>query len=219
MKVIITGTTGMVGEGVMHECINESQITEILIINRRASGHAHPKIKEIIHPDFYDLSPIKQHMKGYDACFFCLGVSSIGMKEEEYMKPTYHLTMHFARTMKEMNPDSIFEYISGAGTDGTENGKLMWARVKGKTENDIRKLGFKKFFAVRPGLMHPTKGLKNTLKAYKYFNWMYPFLNVAMKNRVSTLAQVGKAMIICALKGYEKDVIEVRDIRAISPNS
>jgi uncharacterized protein YbjT (DUF2867 family) len=212
IKVIITGVTGMVGEGVLHECLQHDAIEQILVINRKPCGVQHQKLKEIIHTDFFDLTPVANHLGGYDACFFCLGVSSVGMKENEFYRLTYTLTMNFAKTLAAQNSNMIFCYISGAGTDSSEKGRMMWARVKGKTENDLSKLSFKKMYAFRPGYMHPTKGLKNTLKAYKYLSWLYPVFKVIFPNRVSTLKELGLAMIQVALKGYPKNIIEVKDI-------
>lgn len=208
-KVILTGATGMVGEGVLHECLKHDAISEVLVIGRKPCGNKHPKIKEIVIPDLFDLSAVEPHMKGYDACFFCLGVSSVGMKEQEYTRLTYDLTMNFASAVARQSPDMVFCYISGASTDSTEKGKLMWARVKGKTENDLLKL-FPKGYMFRPGYMHPTPGLKNTNKYYKYITWMYPIFRVFGKG--STLAELGKAMIHAVLKGYDKKVLEVKDI-------
>ena len=216
IKVIITGATGMVGEGVLHECLRHPMIDEALIINRKPFGMAHPKLKEIIHADFFDVTPIAGQLKGYDACFFCLGVSSVGMKEPEYYKLTYTLTLNFARTLAQINPGMTFEYISGANTDSTEKGRSMWARVKGKTENDLAKLPFKKVYNLRPGYMHPTPGLKNTNPYYKYITWLYPLLKLIFPNGVSTLKDLGLAMINAALYGYEKQILEVKDIKAIA---
>ncbi len=139
LRVIITGTTGMVGEGVLHECLNSADVAEVLIINRRKLGLSHPKLKEIIHPDFYNLEPIAEQLSGYDACFFCLGVSSVGMKADDYYKATYTLTLHVAGILSRVNTDMTFCYVSGAGTDETESGNSGWARVKGKTENELAK--------------------------------------------------------------------------------
>jgi nucleoside-diphosphate-sugar epimerase len=144
MRVIVTGVTGMVGEGVLHECLIDPEVTDVLVINRRPCGVSHPKLKEIIHSNFQDLSPIEAHLKNYDACFFCLGVSSIGMKEPQYHKLTYDLTIHVAETLSRLNSGMTFCYVSGSGTDSTEQGKLMWARVKGKTENKLMQLPLKK---------------------------------------------------------------------------
>ena len=212
IKVIVTGATGMVGEGVMHECLLNPQIEQVLIVNRKPSGFTHPKLKEIIHADFFDLSPIAEQLAGYDACYFCLGVSSIGMKEPEYYKLTYTLTMNFAQTLVTQNANMEFCYISGADTDSTEKGNSMWARVKGKTENDLTKLPFKAVYNFRPGGMLATKGLKNTLPYYKYFSWLYPFMRKFFPKTVSTLAELGQAMINSTLIGYDKHVLEVLDI-------
>ena len=160
LKVIVTGSTGMVGEGVLHECLNHSSIQEVLVINRKPCGVNHPKLREILHSNFFDLSPVADQLKGYDACFFCLGVSSIGMKEPDYTKFTYELTMHFAETVLKQNPAMQFCYISGSGTDSSEKGKLMWARVKGKTENDLFKLPFKKSISISSGIYAPNSGIK-----------------------------------------------------------
>jgi hypothetical protein len=216
IKVIITGATGMVGEGVLHECLQHPLVEKVLIVNRRPAGITHPKLKEIIHQDFFDISAIADQLKGYDACFFCLGVSSVGMNESEYYNLTYTLTLKFATTLSRVNPGMIFEYISGASTDSTEKGRLMWARVKGKTENDLMKLPFRKVYNFRPGYMHPTPGLKNTNKYYKYITWLYPILRRIAPNSVSKLSEVGLAMINAAVYGYDKQVLEVRDINVLA---
>jgi uncharacterized protein YbjT (DUF2867 family) len=216
LKVIITGATGMVGEGVLHECLKHPMVDAVLVINRKPCGMLHPRLKELIHADFFDLAPIEKKLSGYNACFFCAGVSSVGMKEPEYYRLTYTLTIGFAETLSRLNPQMTFCYVSGAHTDSTENGRSMWARVKGKTENDLMKLPFKQVFAFRPGYMQPTEGLKNTLPYYKYFSWMYPFLRKVFSNSVSTLAEVGQAMINATRFGYEKQVLEVKDIIALS---
>jgi hypothetical protein len=145
IKAIITGATGMVGEGVLHECFQHDAVEEVLVVGRRSCGVTHPKLKEVIVPDFFNLSAIENQGIGYNACFFCLGVSSIGMKEADYHKLTYELTMNFAKTVVNSNPGMVFCYISGAGTDSSEKGRMMWARVKGKTENDLMKLPSNKF--------------------------------------------------------------------------
>lgn len=213
LKVIITGATGMVGEGVLHECLLHPQIENVLVINRKPCGIQHPKLKEIIHADFFNLSPIKNELSGFDACFFCLGVSSVGMKEPDYFKLTYTLTMHFAEIVSEVNSNMVFCYISGAGTDSTEKGRMMWARVKGKTENDLMKLPFKKVYNFRPAMLEPTKGLKNTLSLYKYFGWVAPILRLLAPNQICTLQQLGKSMIYVTINGYKKQILEVKDIK------
>jgi uncharacterized protein YbjT (DUF2867 family) len=212
IKAIVTGATGMVGEGVMHECLLHPDVEEVLIINRRPAGVSHPKLKEIVHHDFYNLSSIEDKLAGYDACFFCLGTTSLGLNEEQYSHITYDITLHFAQTLSRKNPNSVFCYVSGAGTSGNESAKNMWIRVKSKTENALLKLPFRKAYMFRPGLMIPTKGLKNTLKLYKPF---MPFMGLFHKlfpKYVCTLAEVGRAMITCATKGYDKTAMEVKDI-------
>lgn len=202
----------MVGEGVLHECLLHPDVEEVLIITRKPSGVNHPKVKELIHSDFYDLSAIENKLAGYNACFFCLGVSSVGMNESNYTKQTYTLTMQVATVLSKQNPGMTFCYISGAATDSSEQGRIMWARVKGKTENDLQKLSFKKVYLFRPGYMQPTKGLKNVLKYYKYVSWMYPFLRLVFPSGVSTLKELALAMINSARLGYEKSILEVKDI-------
>lgn len=214
IRAIITGATGMVGEGVLHECLNSPHVEAVLIINRKPSGYVHPKLKELIHADFFNVSPIADQLGGYNACYFCLGVSSVGMKEEEYFNKTYTLTLHFAKTLVTVNPNMVFCYVSGSGTDSTEKGRTMWARIKGKTENDLMKLPFANVYAFRPGYMHPTKGLKNTLAAVKYISWAYPVLKLLFPNFVTTLADLGQAMIGVTRHTPAKAVVEVRDILA-----
>jgi nucleoside-diphosphate-sugar epimerase len=216
LKVIITGTTGMVGEGVLQECILNPDVEKILLINRRPGGYSDSKITEIIHKDFFDISQIENQLSGYNACFFCLGVSSVGMKEPEYYSLTYTLTMGIAQKLANLNPEMTFCYVSGAGTDGSEKGNSMWARVKGKTENDLMKLPFKRAYAFRPGFMKPTKGARNVNKYYVLVGWLYPVLRVVMPRFVSTIREVALAMISCAKDGYEKQVIEVPDIIRLS---
>ena len=212
IRAIITGTTGMVGEGVLHECLLHTDVEQVLVINRKPCGVSHPKLKEIIHTDFHNLSSIENQLLNYNACFFCLGVSSVGMKEEQYHRLTYDLTIHCAETLSRLNKDMTFCYVSGSGTDSSEKGKSMWARVKGKTENKLMQLPFKKAYIFRPGYMHPTKGLKNTLKYYGVFSWMYPVVRPLFPNFVSTLAELGIAMINTVNKGYDKSILEVKDI-------
>jgi uncharacterized protein YbjT (DUF2867 family) len=216
LKAILTGATGMVGEGVLHECLQHDEVEEVLVVGRKSCGVSHPKLKEIIHPDFYNLSAIEDQLSGYNACFFCLGVSSVGKNEEQFYKPTYTLTMHFATTLSRHSPDMTFCYISGAGTDSTEKGKMMWARVKGKTENDLMKLPFIKVYNFRPGIIKPTKGLKNTLSFYKYLGWLIPIIKLISQKYIVSLEELGLAMINAANKGYEKQILEVKDIVALS---
>jgi hypothetical protein len=216
IKAIITGATGMVGEGVLHECLNHPDVETVLVINRKPCGVIHPKLREIIHSNFFDLSPVESQLSGYNACFFCLGVSSVGMKEPAYFNLTYTLTLLVAGTLSRLNTEMIFCYVSGAGTDSTEKGKIMWARVKGKTENDLMKLPFKAVYAFRPAFMLPTKGLKNVLPAYKYISWLYPVLRAVFPNYFGTLKEVGVAMIHSVNYSHESSVLELKDIRMLS---
>lgn len=212
IQVIITGATGMVGEGVLNESLLHPDVEKVLVINRKSCGVTHSKLTEILHTNFYDLSPISEQLKDYNACFFCLGVSSIGMKEQKYYSLTYTLTMHMAELLSKLNTDMTFCYISGAGTDSSEKGKMSWARVKGKTENDLMKLPFKKSYAFRPGFMLPSKGAGNVHGYYAVFRLLYPVFRVLLPKYVSTLKELGLAMINSVTKGYEKPVLEVRDI-------
>ena len=216
INAIITGATGMVGEGVLNESLIHPDVEKVLVINRKPCGVIHPKLTEVLHTDFFDLSPVTEHLKGYNACFFCLGVSSVGMNKEKYYSLTYTLTMHMADLLSKLNNEMIFCYISGSGTDSSEKGRINWARVKGKTENDLMKLPFKKAYSFRPGFMLPTKGLKNSHSFYTGFNLLYPVLRLILPNYVSTLKELGLAMINSVLKGYEKPILEVKDIIALS---
>ncbi len=216
LKVILTGATGMVGEGVLHECLLHPAVEKVLIINRKPSGITHAKLTEVIHTNFFDLKTVTAQLSGYNTCFFCLGVSSVGMKKDQYYRFTYTLTMNFAETLCVHNTDMVFCYISGAGTDSTEEGRVNWARVKGKTENDLLKLPFKKVYNFRPGILEPTKGLKNTLKFYKYGAWLISIIKLFTKNASTTLKELGLAMISAAEKGYDKQTIEVKDIHILA---
>jgi hypothetical protein len=211
IKAIITGASGMVGEGVMLTCLEHPDVEEVVVVGRRPCGHTHPKLKEIIHKDFYNLTAIENQLKGYNACYFCLGVSSVGMSEADYSKVTYDLTLNFAKTVA--NPEMTFTYVSGAHTDA--NGKQMWQKVKGRTENDLMKLPFKRFFAFRPGGMTIVAGQKNQLKLYNYIGWILPIMKVISKNSVSKLKEVGLAMIRVTQNGYTKNVLEVSDINKV----
>ena len=202
----------MVGEGVLHECLLHPDVESVLVVNRKPCGVKHEKLKEIIHKDFFDLSAIEDQLGGYNACYFCAGVSSVGKKEEEYIRITYGLTINFANTLVKLNPDKTFCYISGVGTDSTKSGGIMWARVKGKTENDLMKLPFKAAYMFRPGYIQPTKGLKNSYKAYKIFAPFYPIIKLLFSKYATTLKEIGLAMINITLYGSEKKVLECKDI-------
>ena len=213
IKVIITGATGMVGEGVLFECLQNEKVAEVLIVSRRHYEMQHPKLKELIVPDFFKMDQFAQEIKGYDACFFCAGVSSVGKKEELFTRLTYDTTLAFARSVLAVNANMVFTYISGAKTDSTEKGRMMWARVKGKTENDLAKLSFKAEYNFRPGVMKPFPGQKNWKPLVKLLVKMIQFIS---PKSVLTLQEVGRAMINTVTVGYAKNVLEVSDIRKLA---
>lgn len=209
-NVIITGTTGMVGEGVLMQCLNSPEISSVLVINRKISGYTHPKLKEIIHSDFFDFSKIESQLAGYNACFFCLGITSVGVDQETYYKMTYTLTMHVAETLSKLNTDMTFCYVSGGGTN--ENGRLKWAQVKGKTENDLMKLPFEQVFNFRPGFIKPLTGQKYAHQFYKYINWLFPIGRAIYPSGFCTMAELGQAMINTLSHNDERRILEGKDI-------
>lgn len=213
IKVIITGATGMVGEGVLFECLQNEKVAEVLIVSRRHYEIQHPKLKELIVPDFFKMDQFADEIKGYDACFFCAGVSSVGKKEELFTRLTYDTTLAFARSVLAVNANMIFTYVSGAKTDSSEKGKMMWARVKGKTESDLAKLPFKAEYNFRPGVMKPFPGQKNWKPIVKFLVRIIQFVS---PKSVLTLQQVGRAMINVVTIGYLKNVLEVSDIRQLA---
>ena len=215
ISVIITGATGMVGEGVLLECLADARVGRVLVVNRKPLGMTHPKLVEIVHKDFFDLSAIQSQLAGYDACFFCLGVSSVGMSEAEYARVTYDLTLEFGRTLARLNPDMAFCYVSGKSTDSTEHGKAMWARVKGRTENELLRL-FPRGAMFRPGMMRATTGQKNLKGWYHLIAWIYPIGRAVWPAAFCTLREVGQAMITATAVGSAKRVLEVPDIVALA---
>ena len=219
-KVIITGATGMVGKGVLLECLDHSQIAEVLVIGRNSIEMEHPKLKELIHKDFTDFSDEKAQLEGYDACFFCLGISAAGLNEDQYRKITYDFTLALANVLLELNPQMTFNYVSGQGTDSTEKGRMMWARVKGKTENDLMNLGFKQSYMFRPGAIIPLRGIKSRTKSYQfiydYFMWFVKGIKAIAPNSVVNTTQIGLAMINSVLKGYNKSILTPKDIIQLS---
>ena len=216
IRAILTGATGMVGEGVLHQCLNHAEVESVLVINRRPCGIQHNKLTEIIHADFHDLSVIENRLTGYNAVFFCMGVSSMGMSEDAYRRVTYDLTLYIAKLLAKINPGITFCYVSGTGTDSSEAGRLMWARVKGKTENDLMKLPFKAAFMFRPGFIQPIKGLKNTYTIYKVIGPVYPLLKAVFPKHVCTLQDLGLAMIEVVRNPYSRQVLENRDITMLA---
>jgi uncharacterized protein YbjT (DUF2867 family) len=216
IKAIIFGATGMVGEGVLLKSLHHKDVESVLVIGRRSCKMTHDKLKELIHNDFFDYSTIEEHLKGYNACFFCLGVSSMGMIEQDYSRITYDLAMRAASTLSRLNPDMTFCYVSGTGTDSTEQGRMMWARVKGKTENHLQKLPFKSVYLFRPGLMKPVEGQKNLKPLYKAAGMLFPLWNFLSPKNVCKLDDVGLAMINAVEIGYQKQILENRDITQLA---
>lgn len=220
MKAIITGATGMVGKGVLLECLDHEKVEQVLVIGRNPVGIQHPKLKELIHKDFSDFSSAKDQLKDYDACFYCMGVSSVGMSEADYNHVTHGFAMALANVLAELNPEMTFNYVSGEGTDSTEKGRRMWARVKGKTENDIAKAGFRQTFMFRPGAIIPLRGIKSRTKGYQfmydYFMWLVKLVKALAPNSVVTTTQIGLAMINSVFKGYPNTILRPKDIITLS---
>ncbi|QIA06285.1 NAD-dependent epimerase/dehydratase family protein [Draconibacterium halophilum] len=216
MKVIITGATGMVGKGVLLECLDHESVEKVLVIGRNPVDVRHPKLEELIHGDFADFSTVKTQLAGYDACFLCMGISSVGLKENDFKKITYDYTLSLAKELFPLNPEMTITYVSGEGTDSSEKGRIMWARVKGKTENDLLNMGFKQAFMFRPGVIIPLRGIKSRTKAYQfiydYFMWLVHLFKAVAPNAVVNTTQVGKAMINAALYGYNSVIIKPKDI-------
>ena len=219
LKVIITGATGMVGEGVLYQCLQHPEVEKVLVVTRNPCGYSHPKLTEIVHDNFFDFSSISNKLIGYNACYFCLGVTAAGKNETEYTRLTYNLTMGFATTLASLNPDMTFCYISGAGTDSSEKGRIMWARVKGKTENDLMKLPFKQVYNFRPAGIEPFLPLKPSqtyYKTYKYLGWLFSIMKMVAPNYIVALKDIAAALINSSLTGYSKNILEVRDIKILA---
>lgn len=219
MKVIIFGASGMIGQGVLRECLLDPSVDRVLIVVRRATGQHHDKLGEIVHGDFADLSAIEGDLAGYDACFYCLGVSSVGMSEADYTRVTYDYAMAAGRVLAKLNPSMTFVFISGGGTDSTERGKSMWARVKGRTENALLALPFKAAFMFRPALIIPLHGIVSRTRLYRIVyavvGPLYPVWKALFPSIVTTTDNVAKAMLRVAANGAKKRVLENRDINEL----
>src|SRR4051794_28880547 len=219
MKVILFGATGMVGQGVLRECLVDAGVTDVLVVGRGPTGKTHAKLREITHDNFLDYAAIEPQLTGYDACFFCLGVSSIGLSEERYRQVTYDITLAAARTLVKLNPGMVFTYVTGRSTDSTEQGPVMWARIKGKTENDLLKLPFKAAYMFRPAAIAPLHGVRSKTAwvqaAIVVFGPLFRLLYRIAPNQVTTTEQVGRAMIKVVRQGYQKPVLEVADINSL----
>jgi uncharacterized protein YbjT (DUF2867 family) len=219
MKIILFGATGMVGQGCLRECLIDPEVETVLAVGRSPTGVRYAKLREIVHANFLDFSAIESQLAGYDACFFCLGVSSVGISEERYRHLTYDITLAAATTLSKLNPSMVFIYVTGQGTDSTEQGRLMWARVKGKTENDLLKLPFKAAYMFRPAGIQPLHGVKSRTAwvqaIYVVASPLLTWLNRAAPKYMTTTEQVGRAMIKVARDGFPKPVLESEDINRV----
>jgi uncharacterized protein YbjT (DUF2867 family) len=219
MKVILFGATGMVGQGVLRECLLDASVESVLALGRSPSGQRHAKLREIMHDNFLDYSAIEPQLAGYDTCFFCLGVSSVGMSEQRYRHLTYDITMAAAKALSKLNPGMVFVYVTGRSTDSSEQGPLMWARVKGKTENDLLKLPFKAAYMFRPAGIQPLHGIRSRTAwvqaLYVAAAPLLTLLNRVAPNYMTTTEQVGRAMIKVARDGYPRPVLESEDINRL----
>lgn len=220
MRVILFGATGMVGQGVLRECLADPQVESILIVGRSSSGVENPKVREIVQPDLFDYSSLEDELTGFDACFFCLGISAAGMSEEAYRRISLDLTLAAAGTLSTLNPEMTFIYVSGTGTDSTEKGRIMWARVKGKTENELLKLPFKAAFMFRPAYIQPLNGIESRTKAYRALYGLvgplFPVFQALFPRYVTTTERVGLAMIRVARQGYPQPILENDDINRLA---
>jgi uncharacterized protein YbjT (DUF2867 family) len=216
MKAIVFGATGMVGQGVLRECLLDPEIESVLTIGRGPTGRQHPKLREIIHKDFSDFSAIAESLAGYDACFWCLGVTSAGLSEREYKRMTYDFTIAAAQALVEQSPQMTFIFVSGAGADTSEKGRTMWARIKGKTENALLRMPFKAVYVFRPAYIQPLHGIQSRTKLYRALFViaapLYAVWKALLPNYVTTTEQLGRAMIKVAKQGAAKHVLESSDI-------
>jgi len=220
MRVILFGATGMVGRGVLRECLLDPHVEAVLVVGRTATGEQHPKLREIIQPELSDLSPIEDRLRWYDACFFCLGVSSAGMREDDYRRVTYDLTVEVGRALSRLNPGMTFIYVSGAGTDSSERGRSMWARVKGRTENALLRMPFKAAYMFRPGVIRPLHGIRSKTPSYRIlYAVMAPFVllvTAVAPDTITTTEKMGRAMIHAAERGAPKSLLSTRDINELA---
>ncbi|HEX7942409.1 MAG TPA: NAD-dependent epimerase/dehydratase family protein [Gemmatimonadaceae bacterium] len=216
MNVLILGATGMVGQGVMRECLLDDGVTRVVTLGRHPTGKAHPKVQEIVHADLFHLESIEPELTGLDACFYCLGATAAGKSEAEYARINYEMTLAVAGTLARVDPDMTFVYVSGQGTDSTERGRTMWARVKGRTENALLRLPFKAAYMLRPGIILPMHGIKSKTALYRIFYTLmtplYPVLRALFPRATTTTEHLGRVMLRLARSGYSKPVLESADI-------
>ena len=219
MNVLILGATGMLGQGALRESLADSQVKRVVTLGRSPTGQQHPKLRELVCPDLLDLSRVTSELSGLDACFFCLGVSSAGMSEAEYTRVTYDIAMSVGNTLVTLNPNMTFVFVSGLGADATERGRVMWARVKGRAENALRRLPFKAVYVIRPAFILPLHGIKSRTAAYRFFYSVtrpfYPLFKMLMPRYVTTTERLGQAMLALARSGYSKPILETADVTAV----
>lgn len=219
MRILLTGATGMVGQGLLRECLLDPEVTEVLAVGRSPLKQRDPKLRELVVADLGNLSGYEAQLSGFDACLFCAGVSSAGMSEEKYMRLTRDLTLSFARTLVAINPAMKFLYVSGAGTDSSEKGRVMWARVKGQTENALLRLGFKDAYMFRPGFIQPMHGIRSKTRLYQFiYNLtgpLMPLLKGPLGRYINTTEQLGRAILRVAREGYPKPILEISDINSL----
>jgi uncharacterized protein YbjT (DUF2867 family) len=219
MRVLILGATGMVGQGALRECLLAPDVDSVLTVGRTATGKSDPKLQEIVQSNLFDLTSIENKLSGFDACFFCLGVSSAGMTEDAYTRLTYLLTTSIAEALSRLNPAMTFVYVSGSGTDSSEKGRSMWARVKGRTENTLLRMPFRAAYMFRPGFIEPLHGIQSKTRSYRIFyallRPLFSVLHRVFPNQVLTTEEIGIAMLIAARSGAPKAILEARDIRAL----
>jgi uncharacterized protein YbjT (DUF2867 family) len=220
MNVLILGATGMIGQGVLRECLLDEGVTRVVTLGRSPTGQAHRKLREIVHGELLNLRPIESQLTGLDACFYCLGASAAGLSEADYTQVNYVLTLSVAETLARIDPDMTFVYVSGAGTDSSERGRAMWARVKGRTENALLRLPFKAAYMLRPGLIIPMHGVKSKTRLYRAFYTvlgpLLPLMRKVFPRSIITTEQLGRAMLRLARSGYSKSVLETADLTALN---
>ena len=219
MNVIIFGASGMIGQAALRECLLDASVSQVVTAGRAATGKTDPKLRELVHTDLFDLAPIADQLTGFDACFFCLGVTSAGMSEADYTRLTYTLTFSVAETLVALNPAMTFVYVSGSGTDSSEQGRSMWARVKGRTENALLRLPFRAAYMLRPGFIQPLHGIQSKTRSYRFFynvlTPVMPLLRRAFPKSIVTTEELGQAMLLLAKSGAPRHVLETGDIRAL----